>query len=162
MSRSMILVGSFLVVSAGGCAVRASAQRAPTTDARDLAGIERLHQQDVAATVPGDAKLLADTWTEDAVRINPGGRVDVGKAAIRAADERAEVRHPKGQVVTYVPVIKDVRVAGEWAFEWGTFSASYKETPTADLQLVHGTVLRVLRKQGDGTWKFARIMVQVQ
>jgi uncharacterized protein (TIGR02246 family) len=127
-----------------------------------LAGIEKLHRQDVAATVPGDPRLLAELWTDDAVRINPGGRIDVGKAAIRAADERATARHPGGRVTSYAPEIKDVRIAGEWAFEWGRFSASYKETETAAVKPVRGTVLRVLRRQGDGSWKFARVMVDVE
>jgi len=115
-----------------------------------------------ATTAPGDPKLLANLWTEDAVRINPGGRVEVGRAAIRAADERTTVRHPQGQVLTYVPTIKDLRITGEWAFEWGTFNASYRDSAAAEVQKVKGTVLRVLRKQPDGTWKFARVMTQVE
>jgi uncharacterized protein (TIGR02246 family) len=157
-AKSRSLLCGLLVVGAGGCGARFCT---PPFDQGALAGIESLHRQDVAATAPGDPSLLAALWTEDAVRINPGGRVDVGKSAIRAADERASARHPEGRVVTYVPTIKDVRLAGEWAFEWGEFSASYQTSPTAQVTAVRGTVLRVLRKQGDGSWKFARVMVHV-
>jgi uncharacterized protein (TIGR02246 family) len=155
--RMTILVCGLVLLVPGR---RSSAEK--VADERDVAAIERLHQQDIAATAPGDPKLLANLWTEDAVRINPGGRVEVGRAAIRAADERTTVKHPQGQVLTYVPTIKDLRIAGDWAFEWGTFNASYKETATAEVQKARGTVLRVLRKQPDGSWKFARVMTQVE
>jgi uncharacterized protein (TIGR02246 family) len=156
--KTSILVCGFLLL---GSRNRVSAGRM-TADEQELAAIERLHQQDIAATLPGDPGLLASLWTDDAVRIRPGGRIDVGRAAIRAADDRATARSPQGRVLTYVPVVKEIRVAGEWAFEWGTFSSSYRLTPAAEVQKVRGTVLRVLRKQSDGTWKFARVMVQVE
>jgi uncharacterized protein (TIGR02246 family) len=159
-ARTMAL-GCGLLGAAGCWGARGSAPRTAAAD-RELAAIERLHRQDVAATVPGDARLLAELWTDDAVRIGPGGRIHAGKAAIRAADERATARHPQGRVLTYVPVIEDLRVAGEWAFEWGRFTSTYQENPTAKVEAVRGTVLRVLRRQVDGSWKFARLMVQVE
>ena len=101
---------------------------------------------------------LAGLWTDDAVRLNPGGRVDIGKKAIRDADERAHARHPGGRVVGYAPDIKDIRIKDGWAFEWGQFTFSYQETPEGEVRTARGTVLRVLQKQNDGSWKFARVM----
>ena len=45
-----------------------------TTDkkAQDMAGIEKLHQQDIAATLSRDPVALTDLWTDDAVRLDPG------------------------------------------------------------------------------------------
>jgi uncharacterized protein (TIGR02246 family) len=160
LRRKLTILGCGVLVL--GAAVWLRARRIAAAEERELAAIERLHQQDIATTVAGDTGLMAQLWTEDAIRIRPRGRIDVGRAAIRAADERATARSPQARVVTYAPAIKEVRVAGEWAFEWGTFSSGYKESPAAELQTVRGTVLRVLRKQGDGTWKFARLMVQVE
>ena len=48
----------------------------------DLAGIEKFHQEDVAATLSRDAAALTDLWTDDAVRLNPGQPAEVGKQAI--------------------------------------------------------------------------------
>ena len=40
--------------------------------AADLAAIEKLHQEDIVATLTQDPKGLLDIWTEDAVRFDPG------------------------------------------------------------------------------------------
>ena len=40
---------------------------------QEMVGIEKLHQQDIAATLSSDPKALADLWTDDAVRLEPGG-----------------------------------------------------------------------------------------
>lgn len=159
-TRTMLAAGTFLALTSAA-AGRWSARNAGASES-DLSGIERLHRQDIAATVPGDLRALAALWTEDAVRINPGGRVDVGKAAIHAADERAHARNPRGSVVSYTPEIKDVRIVGGWAFEWGQFAASFRESPEGPVQAVRGSVLRVLQRQPGGAWKFARVMVEVR
>jgi len=53
-------------------------------------GIERLHQQDVEATLSGKADDLAKLWDNEAVRIQPGRPVEIGKAVIYANDKRWE------------------------------------------------------------------------
>jgi len=56
-----------------------------TTDkkAQDMAGVEKLRQQDIAATLSRDPVALTDLWTDDAVRLSPGQPAEVGKQAIR-------------------------------------------------------------------------------
>src|SRR5215470_2515091 len=63
---------------------------------RDRAGIERLHQQDAAATLSDKADELAKLWDNDAVRIQPGHPAEVSKAVIYANDKLgSEQRQPK-------------------------------------------------------------------
>jgi hypothetical protein len=88
--------------------------------------IERLHQQDVEATLSGKADDLAKLWDSEAVRIQPGGPAEIGKAAIYADDKREEANSSGGQTLCYKPEIKDLQIAGDWAFELGYFS--YKES----------------------------------
>ena len=38
----------------------------------DLAGIEKFHQRDIAATLSRDPVALTDLWTDDAVRLRSG------------------------------------------------------------------------------------------
>jgi ketosteroid isomerase-like protein len=125
---------------------------------RDMAGIENLHRQDVAVTLAGDPKALAGLWTDDAVRMEPGGPAEVGKPVINSHDEKAKAEHPALQILTYAPEIKDVNVVDGWAFEWGYFSSSYRESPGGEVKSFRGKLLRVLRRQPDGSWKFARVM----
>jgi len=116
-------------------------------------GIERLHQQDVAATLSGKADDLAALWDDDAVRIQPGRPAEISKAMIYADDKRWAAKGG-GPTLCYVAEIQDLQIAGDWAFEWGYFS--YKET--AKSLPMRGKVSRVIKREPDGSWKFARVM----
>jgi ketosteroid isomerase-like protein len=116
--------------------------------------IERLHQQDVEATLSGKADDFAKLWDSQAVRILPDGPAEIGKAAIYADDKREEANSNGGRTLCYKPEIKDLQIAGDWAFEWGYFS--YKES--ANTKPGRGKVLRVIKRQADGSWKFARVI----
>jgi ketosteroid isomerase-like protein len=118
-------------------------------------GIERLHQQDVEATLSDKADELAKLWDGEAVRIQPGRPAEVGKAEIYANDKRWEVKPDRAKTLCYKSEIKDVRIVGEWAFEWGYIS--YKDS--SNLKPMRGKVLRVMKRQPDGSWKFARVIV---
>jgi ketosteroid isomerase-like protein len=117
-------------------------------------GIEQLHQLDVEATLSDKADELAKLWDSEAVRIQPGRAAEVGKAVIHANDKRWEASADRGKTLCYKSEIKDVQIVGDWAFEWGYFS--YKDS--SNPKLMRGKVLRVMKRQTDGSWKFARVM----
>ena len=123
----------------------------------DLAAIEKVHQQDIAATLSRDAVALTDLWTDDAVRLGPGPPAQVGKQAIRKANERWSAR-PGVKVLSYVPEIKDLTILDGWAVEWRHFTGSFVESPGGEPTQVRGTVLMVLKKLPDGSWKCFRGM----
>ena len=70
--------------------------------AADRAAIEKLHQQEIAATLSRDPVALTDLWTDDAIRLGPGQPAEVGKQAIRESNERWSAR-PGLNVLTFVP-----------------------------------------------------------
>jgi hypothetical protein len=74
--------------------------------AADLAAIEKLRQQDIAATVARDPGALTDLWTDDAIRIGAGQPADVGKQAIRATNDR-QTANKDFKVLSYVPETGD-------------------------------------------------------
>ena len=116
-----------------------------------MAGIEKLHSQDVAATLSQDLAALSELWTDDVVILQQGQEAEVGKQAILAARERRRGANPGFRVVSYVPEIKDVTITDDgWAFEWGYFTASYVETGGGEEKRIRGKLLRVLKKQRDG------------
>jgi len=125
----------------------------------DEEAIESLHVRDVRATLSGRAEDLAELWDQDAVRLLPGEAPEVGRAAIYASDRRHEEAADGAIIVSYVPVIHQVHIVDGWAFEWGTFSArTSQSSPPAEWE---GRVLRVLKRQSDGSWKFAVVMVHL-
>ena len=134
----------------------ASAGRDRGRDA-DLAAIEKLRQQDIAATLSRDPVALTDLWTDDAIRLGPGQPAEVGKQAIRESNERGSAR-PGVKVLTYVPETKDLTIWDGWAVEWGYFTGSYVESPGGEPKQIRGTRLMVLKKLPDGSWKYFRGM----
>jgi ketosteroid isomerase-like protein len=123
----------------------------------DLAAIEKLRQQDIAATLSRDPVALTDLWTDDAIRLGPGQPAEVGKHAIRESNERWSAR-PGLRVLTFVPETKDVTIWDGWAVEWGYFTGSYVESPGGEPKQMRGARLWVLKKLPDGSWKCFRGM----
>jgi len=124
------------------------------TPDKDRAAIETLHRLDVQTTLTDKADELAKLWDADAVRIQPGSPAEVTKAVIYANDKRWEAGNKNSKTLCYKTEIQDIQIAGEWAFEWGYFSYRNSAEPKAG----RGKVLRVMKRQADGSWKFARVM----
>ena len=157
-SLSTVVLCAFVAVTAllfQGCGLGVEMGDAHT---QDLAAIEKLLRQDIAATVSRDTAALTDLWTDDAVRLQQGEPDDIGKQAIRASNERFKVATPELRVLSYVPENKEVTVTDGWAFVWGYFTASYEESSGGDVKRVRGKRLMILKKQPDGSWKSARAM----
>src|SRR5881394_637114 len=125
-----------------------------TTDkkAQVMAGIEKLGQQDIAATLSRDPVALTDLWTDDAVRLLQGQPAEVGKQAIRESNERWSARGGF-KVLTYVPEMKDLTILDGWAVEWGYVTGSYVESTGREPKEIRGASLIVLKKLADGSWK---------
>lgn len=123
----------------------------------DLAAIEKLHQQDIAATLSRDPVALTDLWADDAVRFGQGRQVEVGKRAIRESNERWSARQGV-KVLTYVPETKDLTIWDGWAVEWGHVTGSYVDGPGGEPKQILGTRLMVFKKLPDGSWKCFRGM----
>ena len=79
----------------------------------DRIAIERLHRQDVEATLSDKADELAKLWDNEAVRIQPGRPAEIGKAEIYANDKRWEAKPDTAQTLCYKPEIKDVQIVGD-------------------------------------------------
>lgn len=149
------VIAAFVV---GMVADRLFLRHGTAADRGALAGIERLHQLDEKVTVLNDPKALQAEWTNDAVRLEADGPVDVGKPAIYQSDVQSFAAAPGFSFVRYKPDIRDVQVAGDWAFEWGVFDIGLRPSSGKPVEEVHGKLLRVLHRQSDGEWKFARVM----
>ena len=96
------------------------------------------------------------SWTDDAVRVGTDTPADVGRQAIRKTNERSTGSPLK--VLTFVPETKDLTIWDGGAVEWRYFTASFVASPGAEPTQVRGTVLAVLKKLPDGSWKVFRAM----
>lgn len=161
MSSKSWMVAALCGVVAGFFArgLYESPARARSAPGPDTAGIAELHARDRAATLSGDARALAALWTPDAVRMEPGGAADVGRAAIFASDARDQAGRPRGwAVLRYDPDIRQISVHGDWAVEWGYFDSLWRRSAKARPVPLRGKLLRVLHRDSDGKWRFAHVM----
>ena len=156
--RSVAAVVCALIAIAGEGLQEPAASAGSNQDrTADLAAIKKLSQQDVAATVSRDPVALTDLWTDDAIRLG-GGQADVGKKAIGESNER-QTANKNFKVLSYVPETRDLTfLDGGWAVEWRSFTASYVDSPGGETKKIRGTVLGVLKKLPDGSWKAFRGM----
>jgi ketosteroid isomerase-like protein len=152
------------LTAVGGQALRgpAVADGSQPDRAADLAAIEKLRQQDIAATIARDPVALTDFWTDDAIRLGGGAPPEVGKNTIRASNER-QTANKSFKVLSYVPETKDFTFLDTgWAVEWRTYTASYVDSPGGEAKHARGTVLAVFKKLPDGSWKVFRAMGSVE
>jgi ketosteroid isomerase-like protein len=129
------------------------------TRAADLAAIEKLHQKDIQVTLSQDPKGLIDIFTDDAVRLNVGSPPAVGKQAIQAENEKGRAEYPGFNVLSYVPEYKNIQIEDGWACEWGEHEARYKLSPEASPVSLRLKGFDVLRRQSDGSWRFAVLIL---
>jgi len=122
------------------------------------AGIEKLHKDDITATIARDAEALTALWDDDGVLLQPGIPPIVGKPAFHDFIKQALAKWPSVKIVKYVPDIRDIQVAGEVAYEWGYFEAAQQSSEQQAPESVRAKLLRVVKRQRDGSWKFVRVM----
>jgi uncharacterized protein (TIGR02246 family) len=130
--------------------------RRTDTHAADLAAIERLHRADIEATLTQDPNQLINLWSDDCVKLGVPGPAIVGRKGMQEVYEKFRADHPDFKVLKYAPEIQDVQVADGWAIEWVYYEATYKLSAKDSPVSMRRKDLRVLRRQSDGSWKFAR------
>jgi ketosteroid isomerase-like protein len=125
--------------------------------AADLAAIEKLHKADVAATLTQDPSALTLLWSDDAVNLGFPGPPVVGIKAMGDAYQKFRIDYPEFKVLKYEPDIRDVQIADGWAIEVGNFAGTYKISAKENSVSTEGKGMRVLKRQSDGSWKFALV-----
>jgi uncharacterized protein (TIGR02246 family) len=126
------------------------------TDA--LAAIQELHEKDIEASKARDFDTLLSLWTEDGVLLEPGKNPTIGIEAIKAYMEEQKEASKAYEIKKYEHRWDEIKVVGDWAFEWGYFDAVAEMIATGEVIEQRGKLLRVLRKQKDGSWRVARVI----
>jgi ketosteroid isomerase-like protein len=90
----------------------------------DLRAIEQLNQQDIDAVMAGDVATITSQWTEDFVVLPSAGPIVRGRTANVAIAERSRVQIEAMDPLEYRVECEEIKVLGEYAYEWGTYSGS--------------------------------------
>lgn len=118
----------------------------------DEAAIRALVADWLAATRRGDVAAVLDLVTDDVVFLNASGPPMEGRAAFAAA--MSAFAGPGAPRVDATSVIREVGVAGDWAWLWSDLRVSVTP-PGGAPTLRAGPALTILRKDG-GRWRIAR------
>lgn len=132
-------------------------QNAVSKEDRDA--IEELHQDDITASLALDVEKLASLWDDEVVALPPNSRPIVGKQANRAWLEKSAAALKGTDILGYEEHWDEVRVIGDFAYEYGTIESRMRpssSTKPADEVAQTFNVMRVLKKQPEGTWKIYR------
>ncbi len=105
----------------------------------------------IAAFEARDAARIASLYAEDAAFFTPGRPPVSGRAAIE--DLMVEDLRDPGFGLTLTEQKSSVSASGDLAYIRGTFSASFTNPQTQQVQSVDGYYLQVLSKDADGSWK---------
>ena len=121
----------------------------------DLRAIERLHQKDMQASRAGDFETLRSIMTDEAVILPPGGEAVRGKEELDASFARMRDAMDRIEVIEYVLDFSEVKILGDYAFEWGEIRGSMRQTGDEPQRSTYN-VMRILQRQPDGEWKVHR------
>ena len=124
----------------------------------DLRAIEALNKHDVKAALAGDIRAIASQWTDDFVALSSRATIR-GKAANIALIESSAEQMKAFEPVDYVVELEEITVSGEFAYEWGTYRGSVRPRGGGEATPYRGKLLRILRRQPDGSWKMHRTMM---
>ena len=108
-----------------------------------------------------DFDTLLSLWTKDGVLISPDGAAVKGKRAIAKQMENYSDAGKAYQVVEYEHNFEEIKIIGEWAFEWGSYRVTTVTIETSESQTETGNLMRILKRQPDGDWKCARAIWNV-
>ena len=125
----------------------------------DLRAIEALNEHDVKAALASDVEAIVSQWTDDFVVIPPAGPIVRGRSANAALADQGKEQMQALIPVDYVVEFDEITVAGDYAFEWGTYRGAARPRAGGSDVAYSGKLMRILQRQPDGTWKMHRTIV---
>ncbi len=81
----------------------------------------------------------------------------VGLKALNEFYAKFRAAHPEFKVLKYLPEFKDLQIMEGWAIESVDANGTFKRAAKDDPVTIQQKLLRVLKRQSDGSWKFALV-----
>ena len=127
-------------------------QQDQSTSQSDAEAINNVREAHIAALNDGNADSWVAAFTDDGVQMPPNAPANLGSESIRAWSQ-AFLEPFRVQFRLFVD---EVRVAGGWAFERGTYKITL--TPKAGGEPIQdiGKYITIYERQPGGGWEIAR------
>ena len=139
-----IFAGILLLV---GCSPREKANLES-----DTAAINDIWTTYASSLEAGDLPAWLSLWTENGVQMPPNEPPIIGKDQIQKKNEVAFDQFTFEMEITN----EEIRVAGDWAFSRGTYTATFSPKNGDQPVPVDGKFMTILERQPDGSWKIHR------
>ena len=118
----------------------------------DVKTIEMVRETHVTALNTGDVETWAGLFSEDGVQMPPNQPANVGREMIRSWSQ-AFLQPFRA---TFALSVKELRVSGDSAFEWGGYTISLVPKPGGEAMEDVGKYITIYERQADGSWKVSR------
>jgi uncharacterized protein (TIGR02246 family) len=127
-------------------------QQDQSTNQAALEAINNVRAAHIAALNEGDVDAWVAAFTEDGVQMPPNAPANLGRESIRAWSQAflAPFR------VEFTLAVDEVQVAGDWAFERGTYTITLTPKAGGEPMQDIGKYLTVYQRQPSGVWGMAR------
>jgi uncharacterized protein (TIGR02246 family) len=122
----------------------------------DLQAIQELHEKDKAASLQGDIGTLLSLFTEDGIVIPAEGEIIRGKEGLKKMLEKNFKDLKEYTLIDYNHDFKEIKIIGEYAYEWGIYSGTYTPKKNGNNISGSGKLMRILKRQKNGSWKISR------
>ena len=106
-----------------------------------------------AAMNAEDSDLWISLWDENGIQMRPNAPAVVGKAAIEKGIRES---YQALDWEKFTIRLEEVKVAGDWGFARGTYSASITPKAEGETAFIDGKYLTIFKRQPDGSWKIFR------
>ncbi|MGB6865834.1 MAG: DUF4440 domain-containing protein [Candidatus Aminicenantaceae bacterium] len=124
----------------------------PVTDVEaDVEAIKNLRAQYMVSQDAGDAEGCVSYWDEDGALMPPNEPSVVGKESLLSWYQTA-FDHVK---IDFKVSFDQIEVADDWGFVRGGYEGAIIPKPEGEPIPDKGKYLEILKRQPDGSWKFA-------
>lgn len=118
----------------------------------DITAINEIWTQYSSSLNSGDIDLWISLWTDNGIQMPPDSPPVIGKEQIRGRNKGVLDQFTFNMGITN----EEVRVAGDWAFARGTYTAILTPKAGGETIDIDGKYLTILKRQVDGSWKIFR------
>ncbi|MFQ5928998.1 MAG: YybH family protein [Acidobacteriota bacterium] len=151
---SLLVLVSLVVLTACAPAGPTEAEREAAIQA-DKDAINQLRSDYEAAYNAQDAAGVAGLYTAGAVLSLPNQEPTSGRDAIQSNLQATFDQFEAKLSISS----EELQVAGDWAFDAGTGTQTFTPKEEGEAIEAHSSYIAVLKRQADGSWKIARLVV---
>ena len=151
LSTVVLLFVAIAVVACEPAAEQPQPAENATAEA-DLQALNKLREEFVSVHNTNDASTLATLYTDDGILMPPNAQAATGKQAIESWFQTSFDQFTAELTLSSV----DLQVAGDWAFERGTYTINLTPKAGGESMEDNGKYIVIPQKQADGSWRLAR------